>query len=122
MTPTLAERIRQALAGVGKPLDDDQLAALLGVRRQAINSECRRLEARGRLVRRVSVGNKIQNLLTDSAPPLPPEPTRPTLAGGPLNEDEVKAAVRDYLQAQGYKVIVAWGRTRGVDIDGSEGS
>lgn len=34
-----------------------------------------------------------------------------------LTEDEVKTAVSDHLSEQGYRVQVAWGRTRGVDID-----
>jgi hypothetical protein len=34
-----------------------------------------------------------------------------------LQEDEVKTAVRDYLEANGYEVEVMWGRDRGIDID-----
>ena len=34
-----------------------------------------------------------------------------------LTEDEVKAAVGDQLQAQGYRVKVALGHERGIDID-----
>ena len=36
---------------------------------------------------------------------------------GLLTEDEVKSAVRAFLEALGYTVRVAWGRDRGVDID-----
>ncbi|MEZ0578133.1 restriction endonuclease [Nocardioides sp. MH1] len=35
---------------------------------------------------------------------------------GPISEDEVKAAVRDYLVADGFVVEVAWGRSPGIDI------
>jgi biotin operon repressor len=114
---TTAERILQTLADGAGPLDDDQLASALGVRRQAINSECRKLQAQGRLVRRVSVGNKIQNVLTGN-PPLPLRaPSAAHRPGGLLAEDEVKAAVQDHLRAQGYEVTVAWGHQRGTDIE-----
>jgi hypothetical protein len=39
-----------------------------------------------------------------------------------LKEDEVKTAVRDHLQAQGYKVMVAWGHLRGIDIEATKDS
>ncbi len=35
----------------------------------------------------------------------------------PITEDEIKAAVRDHLAAHGFAVTVAWGRTRGIDIE-----
>ena len=35
-----------------------------------------------------------------------------------LTEDEIKRVVASYLEAEGHQVIsVAWGRTRGVDIE-----
>jgi hypothetical protein len=34
-----------------------------------------------------------------------------------VTEDEVKAAFKRYLEAQGYDVRVAWGRRRGIDIE-----
>jgi hypothetical protein len=33
-----------------------------------------------------------------------------------MSKDEVKRAVRDYLEARGWAVQVAWGRTPGVDV------
>ena len=38
---TVAERIQKELLRSRSPLDDDQLAERVGVRRQAINQECR---------------------------------------------------------------------------------
>jgi biotin operon repressor len=114
---TIAERILRALNEAGKPLDDDELAATLGVRRQAINQECRRLASQSRLVRQVSVGNKIQNVTTGSPPAIRPEPAIDVRPGDVLKEDEVKAAVRDHLRAEGYDVTVAWGHERGIDIE-----
>jgi len=45
--------------------------------------------------------------------------TRPAVSqlADRITEDEVKAAVRDYLLALGYSVEVAWERTPGIDID-----
>jgi len=42
--------------------------------------------------------------------------------GDLLGEDEVKTAVRDHLQAQGYKVTVAKLEQHGVDIEATKGS
>ena len=51
-------------------------------------------------------------------PPIQPRPVRvPPSPTGLLKEDEVKAAVRDYLTAHGYEVVVAWGHERGIDIE-----
>ena len=57
-----AQRILDTLASSHKPLDDDQLAALLGVRRQAINQVCRRLDRDGQLQRHAVSGAKIVNV------------------------------------------------------------
>lgn len=47
-----------------------------------------------------------------------PPPAVPSTAGsGRIAEDEVKQAVADHLKGHGYTVRVAWGRTRGIDID-----
>lgn len=40
---------------------------------------------------------------------------------GLLTEDEVKAAVKTILEERGYTVAVAWGHTRGVDLDARRG-
>ncbi len=97
-------------------MDDDELARLVGVRREAVNQVCRRLEADGQLMRRKAVGSKIQNLISGTAPiPTPVAPIE--RSDGLLSEDEVKAAVRDYLEGQGYTVAVAWGHERGIDIE-----
>jgi hypothetical protein len=117
VVPTTKELILQALHEAGKPLDDDELAALLKKPRQAINQAGHALESEGQLVRRASFGSKIQNVLTGSAPLPPQKAPRPAPGDGLLQEDEVKAAVRDHLEAQGYDVDVAWGHERGIDIE-----
>jgi len=113
---TLADRILDAIRY--SPLDDDILAARLGVSsRQAVNQTARRLEREGLLRRRTGPGGKIVNewleagaggALIDPSMPAP----RPF-----LSEDEVKEAVRRWLTGQGFTVSVAMGHERGIDID-----
>jgi hypothetical protein len=116
---TIAERILEAIRYA--PLDDDVLAERLGVsQRQSINQAARRLEALGRLRRYIGPDGKIINSLIDeNAPPSLAESPSPSLAlpNSLLTEDEVKAAVHDHLAAQGFEVVIAWGRIRGIDID-----
>ena len=38
-----------------------------------------------------------------------------------LSEDAVKERLVDWLEAQGWKTEVAWGQTRGIDIDATRG-
>lgn len=120
---TLAQRILGLLADDGdRALDDDELARKLGVIRQAVNQTCRSLAARGLLVRGASAGGKIVNRLPrdgSAATAVAPAPVRPRSAapGSLLQEDEVKRAVLEHLEAEGWTVNVAWGRERGVDID-----
>lgn len=75
---THADHILMHLRGASRPLDDDELAALLGVRRQAINIRCRDLAAQGLLKRVTGVNGKLVNVLvgggrpsglTDAPPP-----------------------------------------------------
>jgi hypothetical protein len=75
---TLAERILVELqAG---DLDDDELAARLGVVRQAVNLTCRRLEQQGRLKRIGGVGFKIRNRVASSTAGPPPGASSPAVA------------------------------------------
>ena len=117
----LADRIVAKLKVQARALDDDELAAYLGVIRQAVNQACRRLEREGIVERYVGTNNKIVNRLRSSearevvASPRASTSSRPhdrTL----LSEDEVKEAVKAHLEAQGFEVTVAWARTRGADI------
>ncbi len=118
---TLAERIVDKLKLQARALDDDELAAYLGVVRQAVNQACRRLEREGVVERYVGPNNKIVNRLRVShvreAGAAPPAPVAPRSDDGALlAEDDVKNAVKAYLEAQGYAVRVAWARARGIDI------
>lgn len=126
---TLAERILDELAEHGVPLDDDDLAASLGVVRQAVNQACRQLAKRELVVRDVGAAGKIVNQLrTPRAEParvsrasvrLVKPPLVPG-SGSLLTEDEVKQAVKEHLEAQGYEVKVAWARAQGIDLDATK--
>ena len=50
-------------------------------------------------------------------PPAPGMPARQRAAVVPLSEDEAKQGVRDFLEAAGFRVTVAWGHQRGIDIE-----
>jgi hypothetical protein len=64
---TLADRIIDHLMRAESPLDDDQLAAVLGVDRHHVNAVSRKLESEGRLRRSKLVGGKIVNSLDELA-------------------------------------------------------
>ncbi len=118
---TLAERILEAIRYA--PLDDDVLAKRLGVaQRQSINQTARRMESQG-LIRRVpgpdgKLVNALPNdsTLGEAATPVLKGVGTP-LGGRRITEDEVKAAVEAHLREEGFRVQVAWGRTRGIDIE-----
>lgn len=112
---TLQERILEKLKVEGVPLDDDDLAGRLGVAR-AVNQAARRLERSGHLARYVGRDRKIVNSLT-GPPEAAERPISRTSVDGAPSEDEVKAAVKAHLEEAGYRVTVAWGRVRGVDIE-----
>jgi hypothetical protein len=116
---TLDERIRAILAD-GATRDDDELAALLGTVRQNVNVAGRRLAAAERIYRASGANGKIVN----SCNPLPEVATSaPLVTGGvrglndPLiTEDEIKRAVKEHLEAGGYRVEVKWGHVQGIDL------
>jgi hypothetical protein len=120
---TFAEDVVRSLRQAGRPLDDDELAARLGVVRQQVNQVCRRLEDQRVLRRGHGQHGKIVNeLLGSGGPRLEPrrEPqaaSRAAAAAQAVTEDEVKQAVKEYLEERGFSVVVAWGRVRGIDLD-----
>ena len=85
--------------------------------RRSINQTARQLAERRRLRRYVGPEGKILNARAEgTGVPVEVTPPPPSAVVGLITEDEVKAAVRDHFEAQGYDVAVAWGRTRGVDV------
>jgi len=80
-----------------------------------VNKKCRTIEQHGVLTRPKAVGSSIVNVLTGV--PLPAKTQPAESPGQLLAEDEVKTAVRDHLDGEGYAVKVAWGHEPGIDID-----
>lgn len=113
---TLAERILELLESTDG-LDDDEIASHLGVVRQRVNQASRALELRGLVRRETGWRGKIVNRRTRAPTPPPRVAPPPSSIHGLITEDEVKQAMKDYLDADGYEVTVMWGRERGVDID-----
>ncbi len=98
-------------------LSDRQIANCLHGKdapQQPINIACRDLEKRGLVTRQKREDGVIGNYLTESGPPPPPR-SRDSKEKG-QTEDGVKRAVEAWLAAKGWKVKVAWGGSRGVDI------
>jgi hypothetical protein len=132
----LGDRIREFL--VNNPgLTDREIAnAVVGrqSRQQPINQECRRLETNGHLVRRRREDGLIGNYLSENraiSPQRADEPvkeravlaTRPPVSDdSQLSEDEVKTALKDWLDSRGWTTKVAWARERGIDIEARQGS
>lgn len=121
---TIGEQILEAIRF--RPLDDDVLAKRLDASsRQAINQAARKLEAAGRLRRFAGPDGKIVNglpLEVGSETPVRQDPLAASTSPVKIRslvvpEDHVKRAVKDYLEAEGFMVAVAWGHGRGVDID-----
>lgn len=129
-TPTLADRVLAALGAAAGPLDDDTLARRLRApSRQSVSLVCRTLEASGRIRRFRAPDGLLVNALVaqaeSTAAPTPTQPHRDLPTGLPrtapattplLTENQIKRAVREHLIARGYRVHVAWGHTRDVDI------
>src|SRR5260370_30815331 len=53
----------------------------------------------------------------DDLPPVPASSPVWRIGAPPLAEDEVKQGAREFLEAAGFHVTVAWGHERGVDIE-----
>ena len=91
---SLAERILGQLDAEDIPLDDDELAARLGVVRQAVNQACRRLATEGRIRRGPSGGGKIVNANAGGEPAKPlPIATTSTITSGAAFELHARRVV-----------------------------
>ncbi len=53
----------------------------------------------------------------DDLAPVPPGTPVRRIGAPPLAEDQVKQGARDFLEARGFHVTVAWGHERGIDIE-----
>lgn len=99
-------------------MDDDEIAARMGIVRQNVNQICRRLELQGVLRRTVGPAGKIVNELAGSVSVAAAVPAQRAhfVKSELTTEDDVKRAVARYLEARGLHVEVKWGHDRGIDI------
>jgi len=125
--PTLKEKILEVLARhPGRT--DRELTELIkgrGEPQQPVNIACRDMAERGIVERRKRDDGLIGNYPTGRTPAVGPQGVRGAqkAKGGSeagadgMSENEVKQALARWLEADGWTVEVAWGRTRGIDID-----
>ena len=128
---SIKDRILALLAEAGSPLDDDQIAAGIGVVRQQVNDRCRHLARSGLIVRGRDTDGKIVNRHARSSPsPAKPRASSATRARGVVApradepsdwfwEGHVQARLRDHFVAQGWRVLRESDcllRERGIDL------
>jgi hypothetical protein len=122
---TLAHRILQAVEA--EPgITDRRLAELIfgpGAAQQRVNGECRLLADRGLLER----ARRLDGLIGNSRKSDPVglhEDARTKLIALQVqtSEDELKTALKAWLEADGWEVEVAWAKSRGVDLHARRGS
>ena len=121
--PILKERISE-LVSERPGLTDREITNVIkgrGEPQQPVNQACRRLEAAGMALRRRRDDGLIGNypmgktLAQRETARTPKRAARTTDAL--LSEDEVKGAVHEWLEKQGWTVDVAWGQSTGIDIE-----
>ena len=128
MSTSLSDRILRLVSSspglTDREITDELCGA--GAPPQSVNSTCRRLAGTGKLVRRPRrdglTGNyrgKGQVLVQHSSPSAKQPPPDNKDA---LSEDAIKQVLDTFLGAAGWSTQIAWGRTRGVDIEARRGT
>ena len=104
---TVKDRILKRLKRAGRPLDDGELADILGVSRPAVNQAARQLEAARRIVRYPGPDGRLVNApksmrsrrtAREAITQAVAERARPD-SDSKITEDEVKGAVKAHLEA-----------------------
>jgi len=113
---TVKEEIMEAITQF-PGMTDTELEKRYKRSHQTINIACRELASKGFLIRQPNPdkNGNIGNYPTDKAPDI--KSTIEPVAGDELDEDAVKACIKDWLETQGWSVKVAWGKNHGVDIE-----
>lgn len=120
--PTLSARIIELLQH-RSGLSDREITDILvgaGVPQASVNQACRSLAKRGLLSRRKRSDGRLGNYLLDSNsenPLLQTPRSLSTQGNDPLSEDSIKSVLQSWLEEQRWQVRIAWGRTRGIDIE-----
>jgi hypothetical protein len=88
---------------------------------QTINIACRQLANEGALVRRANPDKYgyLGNYPMGKDPVVSPRADKATPSETAMNEDSVKAHIKNRLEADGWNVKVAWGYIHGVDVEAS---
>lgn len=120
---TMTERLLRAIQNTPGSTDRDLTDMLLGTNKgqQAVNQAARRLEADGKLLRRLRPDGKLGNYPTSALLPEPAS-TPPSATEDGLSEDELKLALERWLTAKGWQVYeLALGKKHGADIRARRG-
>ncbi|MEE9230653.1 MAG: MarR family transcriptional regulator [Acidobacteriota bacterium] len=128
--PTLGDQILELLADRPGKTDREITNAIKGrgEPQQGVNQECRHLANQGVLERRKRDDGLIGNYPTDKktkpgAASISRHSTdrRRAIGDATLSEDEVKTALKAWLEDRGWTTEIAWGRARGIDIEATKG-
>ncbi len=128
MTRSGKERKRRIVEYLSRsgPASDAKIRDALGLVHQQVNQACRQLAKDGEIHRTKGDDGIIQNRpsvtseqVADVTPLRTPVGSRQTT---PIGEDEIKRAVKQYLEQRGWRVDIAWGRDRGIDIQAFAGN
>ena len=118
---TLAEKIVELLQHESGLSDREITNELFGVGKsqQSVNATCNKLEKKGILTRQKIGGNPIGNYLTGKELHISSRIEEANINTNEehFSEDGVKEILEKWLMAQDWKVSVAWGRERGIDVD-----
>lgn len=132
----IRQRLLDEIERKGGQTDRELANNLLGrdAPQQAVNPAARALAQAGRIVRRTRPDGLIGNY-SAAAPPAalaPAAPQPPTLPGPVAEqrkatpvaasnswptEDHFKATLKEWLERDGWRVTVMWGKDRGVDVE-----
>lgn len=124
---TLPEQILNLLDKSPGMTDREITNALHGssAPQQPINIAARDLAKKGVMIRKKRHDDLIGNYL--SGQPIPVVKTLPAAAtnksgNNHLSEDDAKEILRRWLEKNGWSTDIAWGRSRGIDIEAKRGS
>ena len=118
----LKEQIVQLVASAPGMTDRELTDRLLGASagQQAVNQAARSLAHGGHIVRRERTDGKIGNYPAGEVALQKNDSADNDSSAGllsDLSEDDVKSKLRAWLEAEGWRVSVRWGRRHGIDLD-----
>lgn len=125
--PTLAEDLLKAVKAKPGQTDRELTNSLRGrsAPQQPVNIAARRLTTQGLIIRRKRpkdglIGNYVRD--TSISPNSSGANRRRNHDVEALSEDEIKEVLDRWLRSAGWRTQIAWGNTRGIDIDARHGT